>query len=310
MSQTEYELIVIGGGAAGLTAGVYGARSGLKTLVLERGPAGGLISEAPWIENYLGMGTVKGTELIEKFKKHAERYVEIREFEPVSDIEKNGKFVVKTSNREYESSGVILATGTSRKKLRVKGETEFSGRGVSYCAVCDGYFFKGKKVVVVGGGNTAAIDALFLKNVGCEVTMVHRRDTLRAEEAYKKQLEGRINLYLNSTIEEIVGDEVVKGVRIRNTKDGTEKLLETDGVFICIGEVPNIELARKLGVSLDGEGYIKTDKNQRTNVGGVYAAGDVTGGVKQIIVACAEGATAALSAFEDLRTPYWAKKVR
>jgi len=310
VSQTEYELIVIGGGAAGLTAGVYGARSGLKTLVLERGPAGGLISEAPWIENYLGMGTVKGTELIEKFKKHAERYVEIREFEPVSDIEKNGKFVVKTSNREYESSGVILATGTSRKKLRVKGETEFSGRGVSYCAVCDGYFFKGKKVVVVGGGNTAAIDALFLKNVGCEVTMVHRRDILRAEEAYKKQLEGRINLYLNSTIEEIVGDEVVKGVRIRNTKDGTEKLLETDGVFICIGEVPNIELARKLGVSLDGEGYIKTDKNQRTNVGGVYAAGDVTGGVKQIIVACAEGATAALSAFEDLRTPYWAKKVR
>ena len=289
---------------------MYGARSGLKTLVLEKGSAGGLISEAPWIENYLGMGTVKGTELIEKFREHAKRYVEIREFEPVEHIEKNEKFVIKTLNGEYESGGVILATGTSRKKLGVKGETEFSGRGVSYCAVCDGYFFKGKKVVVVGGGNTAAVDALFLKNLGCEVTMIHRRDSLRAEEAYKKQLEGRVNLYLNSIIEEIVGDRAVKGVRIRNTKDGTEKLLETDGVFICIGEAPNTELAKKLMVSLDEKGYIKTDKNQRTNVNGVYAAGDVTGGVKQIIVACAEGAIAALSAFEDLRNPYWAKKAR
>ncbi|HID60652.1 MAG TPA: thioredoxin-disulfide reductase [Hadesarchaea archaeon] len=305
----EYELIVVGGGAAGLSAGMYGARSGLRTLVLDKGSAGGLIAEAPWIENYPGLGTVKGTDLIEKLKSHAEHYVEIRKFEPVEDIKISKEFLIKSSKENYKAKAVVLATGTTRKKLGVKGEEEFVGRGVSYCAVCDGYFFRNKKVAVVGGGDTAAVDALYLKNLGCDVTMIHRRDRLRADDTHRKRLEEKVNFCLNSVVKEIVGDGFVKGIRIRNVKDNTEKLLDADGIFVCIGEVPSNELAEKIGVSLDEEGYIRTDKNQRTNVAGVYAAGDVTGGVKQIVVACAEGAIAALSAFEDLRSPYWVKKV-
>lgn len=302
-----YDLIVIGGGAAGLSAGIYGVRSGLKTLVLDKGPAGGLLTEAPWIENYPGMETIKGMDLIEKLKSHAKQYAEIKEFEPVEDIEVGGNFLVRTTKGEYTSEALIFATGTELRKLGVKGEAEFAGKGVSYCPICDGNIFKGKRVAVVGGGDTAAVDALFLKNLGCRVTMIHRREQLRAEEIHKKRLQGKVNLCLNSVVEEITGDKFVKGIRIRNVKDNTEKTLDVDGIFVCIGNVPNTGLAAKIGVSLDKEGFIETDKKQRTNVGRVYAAGDVTGGVKQVVVACAEGAIAALSAFEDIRNPYWAE---
>lgn len=308
MTRMEYDLIIVGGGPAGLSAGIYGVRSGLKTLVLDKGPAGGLLTEAPWIENYPGMGTVKGMDLIEKLKSHSKRYAELREFEPVEDIEQKGDFLVRTPNGEYTVKAVVLATGTARRKLGVTGEAEFAGKGVSYCPVCDGYFFKGKKVAVVGGGDAAAVDALFLKNLGCDVTIIHRRDQLRAEDIHRKKLEGRVNMCLNSVVEGIVGDKFVKGVMVRDTKENTTRTLDAEGVFVCIGEVPNSALAAKLGVSLDKEGYVVTDKAQRTNVPKVYAAGDVTGGVKQVVVSCAEGAVAALSAFEDIKNPYWARK--
>lgn len=308
MTQMEHDLIAIGGGAAGLSVGIYGVRSGLKSLVLEKGPAGGLLAEAPWIENFPGLGAIRGADLIEKLKTHTKRYVEVREFEPVDDIRAGEGFLVRTPNGEYNAKAIVFATGTARRKLGVKGEAEFAGKGVTYCPVCDGYLFKGKKVAVVGGGDTAAVDALFLKNLGCDVTMIHRRDQLRAEEVHKKRLEGEVELRLNSVVEEIVGDKFVKGVKIRDTKDNKESMLEVEGVFVCIGEVPNSGLAAKLGVSLDKDGYILTDKAQRTNVPRVYAAGDVTGGVKQVVVSCSEGAVAALSAFEDLRDPYWARK--
>lgn len=278
-------------------------------MVLDGGTAGGLLAEAPWIENYPGVETVKGADLIEKLKSHTKRYAEIREFEPVEHIEAKGDFLVQTPQGEYTGKAIILATGCTRRKLGVKGEKEFSGKGVSYCATCDGYFFKGKKVVVVGGGDTAAVNALFLKNLGCDVTLIHRRDQLRADAVHQQRLErGKVNIHLNSVVEEIVGDKVVKGIKIRDIKENAEKLIEVDGVFICVGEEPNNELAKKIGVSLDEEGYIKTDNTQRTNLERVYAAGDVTGGVKQVVVACAEGAIAALSAFEDIKNPYWAKK--
>ncbi len=305
-----HELIIVGGGPAGLSAGIFGARSGLKTLILEKAVAGGLAGEAPLIENYPGLDAIRGMELVKKLKEHAAKYVELREFEPVKDIEVGEDFLVRTEKGEHLTRALILATGTTHRKLGVKGENEFFGRGVSYCATCDGFLFKGKKIAVVGGGNSAAMEAIYLDSVGCDVTLIHRRDKLRAENYLQRNLEEKIDIRLNSVVEGITGDNFVKKVRINNTKENTKKDLEVAGVFVSIGENPNSEFAAKIGISLDEEGYITTDKTQRTNIPRVYAAGDVTGGVKQIVVACSKGAVAALSAFEDLRNPYWVKKVR
>ncbi len=304
-----HELIIVGGGPAGLSAGIYGARRGLKTLILEKAVAGGLAGEAPLVENYPGLDAIRGMELVEKLKAHAAKYVELREFEPVKDIEVGKDFLVRTEKGEYPTRALILATGTTHRKLGVKGENEFFGKGVSYCATCDGFLFKGKKVAVVGGGNSAAMEAIYLDSVGCDVTLIHRRDKLRAEDYLRRNLEGKIDIRLNSVVEEITGNNFVKRVRIHNTKENTKKDLEVAGVFVSIGDDPNSEIAAKIGISLDEEGYIITDKTQRTNIPRIYAAGDVTGGVKQIVVACSKGAVAALSAFEDFRNPYWAKKV-
>lgn len=304
-----HELIIVGGGPAGLSAGIYGTRSGLKTLILEKAVAGGLAGEAPLVENYPGLDAIRGMELVEKLKAHAAKYVELREFEHVKDVEVGKDFLVHTEKGEYPTRALILATGTTHRKLGVKGENEFFGKGVSYCATCDGFLFKSKRVAVVGGGNSAAMDAIYLDSIGCDVTLIHRRDELRAEEYLQKGLAGKVDVRLNSVVEEITGDNFVKGVRVQNTKEKTKKDLEVAGIFMSIGEDPNSELAAKIGISLDEEGYIITDKTQRTNIPRIYAAGDVTGGVKQIVVACSKGAVAALSAFEDIRNPYWAKKV-
>ncbi len=304
-----HELIIVGGGPAGLSAGIYGARNGLKTLILEKAVAGGLAGEAPLVENYPALDAIRGMELVEKLKTHAAKYVELREFEPVKDIEVGKDFLVRTEKGEYPTRALILATGTTHRKLGVKGENEFLGKGVSYCATCDGFLFRGKKVAVVGGGNSAAMDAIYLDSVGCDVTLIHRRDELRVEEYLQKKLASKVDTRLNFVVEEITGDNFVKGILVHNVRKKTKKELELAGVFVSIGEDPNSELATKIGVSLDEEGYIVTDKTQKTNIPRVYAAGDVTGGVKQIVVACSEGAVAALSAFENLRNPYWAKKV-
>ena len=297
-----YELIIVGGGPAGLSAGIYGARSGLKAMIIEKAAAGGLAGEAPLIENYPGFNSIRGMELVEKLKAHAAKYVEIKEFEPVKDIEVRKDFLVRTEKDEYTTKALILATGTTRRKLGAKGENDFFGKGVSYCSTCDGLLFKGKKVAVVGGGNSAATEAIYLDSVGCHVTLIHRRDELRADDYLQRKLKGKIDILLNSVVEEIIGDNFVKGILVHDLKKKTKKELEVAGVFVSVGEDPNTELAAKIGVSLDEKGYIKTDKTQRTNIPGVYAAGDVTGGVKQVVVACSEGAIAALSAFKDLKS--------
>lgn len=304
----SYELIVIGGGPAGLSAGIYGARSGLKTLILEKGVAGGRAGEAPLVENYPGLEAISGMELVEKLKAQAAKYVEIKELEAVENIEVGQNFLVKTDKGEYSAEALIIATGTIHRKLGVKGEAELLGKGVSYCATCDGFLFKGKRVTVVGGGNAAAMYAIHLDSLGCDVTIIHRRGELRADDYLKKKLEGRVDILLNSVVEEILGDNFVEGIRVHDMKENTKKELKVEGVFVSVGEDPNSDLAAKIGVSIDQEGYITTDKTQRTNVPRVYAAGDVTGGVRQIVVACSEGAVAAMSAFEDLKAPYWAKK--
>jgi thioredoxin reductase (NADPH) len=304
----KYDLIIVGAGPAGLSAGIYGVRSGLSTLVLEKAIAGGLVGEAPLIENYPGLGAVKGMDLVKKLKEHASKYVDIKEFEPVKEIKIGRDIQVGTEKGEYLTKAVIIATGTTYRKLGVRGEEKFFGKGVSYCAVCDGFLFKGKKVAVVGGGNTAVMDAIHLDSLGCDVTLIHRRDKLRAEEYIQKRLSGKVKLCLNSEVKEIVGNGSVKRIRVWDTKKKSEKELEVAAVFLSIGWIPNNMLATKIGVRIDEGGYVLTDKTQRTNVPRVYVAGDVTGGVKQMVVACSEGAIAALSAFEDIKSPYWVKK--
>jgi len=293
-------LIVVGAGPAGMTAGMYGVRSGLKTLVLEKGISGGLSNEAPEIENYPGFDRVGGMELASKIKEHVSRYVEIRELEKVEAIEESSnELVVTTDKGSYRTRAVIMSTGTRHRRLGVKGESEFAGKGVSYCATCDGFFFKNKPVAVVGGGDSAVREALYLQKLGCRVTLIHRRDELRAERYLQRKLEDAgVTIRWNSVVKEIKGDKVVKSVVLDS--NGVESELSIAGLFVSIGEEPNSELAAKMGVALDANGYIITDKSQRTNLKRVYAAGDVTGGVRQVVVACAEGAIAALSAYNDL----------
>ena len=295
-----YDLAVIGAGPAGLTAGIYAARSGLSTFILERATAGGLANDAWSIENYPGFDSIEGMELMDQMKTHALKYVNILP-EEVKKIEIDKNMVLYTNENSYKSDAVILATGSFHKKLSIPGEAEFIGRGVSYCAACDGFFFKGRKILVVGGGNTAATEAIYLQDIGCDVTLVHRRDKLRAEKSLQKRLiSSGVKIIWNSVLEEIRGKTLVKSVLIHDLREDVFHELDFEGVFVLIGESPNNTLANAVGVKLDKQGYIITDKKQRTNLPRIYAAGDVTGGVRQIVVACAEGAIAALSAYEDL----------
>lgn len=308
----EYDIIIIGAGPAGLTAGMYAGRQNSKTLVIDKGLAGGLGLEVPMMQNYPGFDLISGMELIQKMKSQSENYCEIMENETIQSIDKvEGGFLLKTKTspllmseesdeiKEFKAKSIILATGASHKHLNVPGEEEFLGRGVAYCATCDGMFFVDKDVLMVGGGNSAAQEALYLKNLGCNVKLVHRRDELRCEHHLQKALEEKgIEVLWNSTVEEIKGEMMVDSVRLMG--DGKEEDYKTDAVFVAIGDDPSNDLAKELGVELDENGFIITDKNQATNVEHVYSAGDITGGVKQWIVACGEGAVAAISAYNDL----------
>ncbi len=296
----EKELIVVGAGPAGMTAGMYAVRSGLDSLVIEKGICGGLSNEAPEIENYPGLDRVNGMELASKIKEHVTKYVEIRELERVDRIEAKAEgFEVTTDKESYHTKAIVMCTGTRHRRLGIKGELEFLGKGVSYCATCDGFFFRNRNVAVVGGGDSAVRTALYLRSLGCQVTLIHRRDALRAERYLHKKLdEAGVNIRWNSVVKELKGDKVLKSVVI-DTR-GIEDELPVNGLFVAIGEDPNSELAAGIGVNLDEKKYIITDKSQRTNIKRVYAAGDVTGGVRQVVVACAEGAVAALSAYDDL----------
>lgn len=305
MTDMDYELAVIGAGCAGYSAGIYAGRSGIKTVIFDEGMGGGLSNEAPMIENYPGFNSISGIELMEKMKGQAEKYVDLHFNEEVKKLEKDGeKIKIETSKGNYTAGVIIICTGTEHRRLEVKNEEKLRGRGVSYCATCDGFFFKNKKVVVVGGGSGALIEALYLHQIGCEVSLIHRRDRLRAEETLKREAKKGIDIILNSIIEEIVGKEKVDGIKIKNARNNETSILKVDGIFVSIGEIPKTGLAEQLGVSMDERGYIITDDKQRTNVKRVYAAGDVTGGIRQIVTACAEGATAALASMEVLGKKY------
>ncbi|PDM26229.1 thioredoxin-disulfide reductase [Candidatus Bathyarchaeota archaeon B24-2] len=312
MNPKEWELVIVGGGAAGLTAGIYGARSGLKTLILEEKVPGGALTEVPMIENYPGFPEgISGMELASKLVKQAERMgVEIHELEAVNRLDLNSaEKTVYTDKTAYTASAVILALGSTHKTLGVPGEEELRGRGVSYCAVCDGAFFRGKRVLVVGGGNSAAVSALYLSNLASEVWLVHRRDRLRAEEALVRNIRSRgVKILWNTVVKEIKGKHQVESVVLLDNKTGKPSELKVDGVFIQVGEKPNSEIARRAGVNVDEEGYIIVDNRQRTNIPGVYAAGDVTTcPVKQIGTAVGQAIIAATEAFGYIRRPYYYK---
>jgi thioredoxin reductase (NADPH) len=306
------DVIIIGGGAAGLTAGVYGVRSGLKTLILEEKMAGGATADAPLIENYPGFSSISGRELTNKMVEQCKKLgVDINELERVVTLQVNGqKRVVKTNKSSYRSQAVIIASGCHYRKLGVCGEEKFRGRGVSYCAVCDGHFFKNKHVLVVGGGNSAAASALFLSNLASKVSLVHRRGQLRAEEAFVYDLrEKKVEFLWNTELKRIEGDAAVERVILINNKTGNVKEIEVDGIFVQVGETPNSQFAKKAGVNVDTKGYIIVDRRQRTNIEGVYAAGDVTNSpLKQVATAIGGGAMAATEAFGYIKRPYYYKR--
>lgn len=301
-SVEEYDLIIVGGGPAGLTAGIYAGRQGMKTIILEMMTGAGSGYMVPLMENYPGFDLISGKDLLEKMRKQTEKRVPMENMEEVKEIVKNDldHISVKTSKGEYKTKSVIISTGSRHRRLKVPGEIDFIGRGVCYCATCDGPLYPDKDVVVIGGGNAAVQEAIYLKSLGCKVTIIHRRNQLRAEEYLQEKLEeNNIPVIWDSVVEKINGDMVVDSVTLSNVKTGEKTDLSVDGIFIAVGEEPLSKVAQNAGVEVDDQGYIKTDKFQKTNIPGLYAAGDITGGIKQWVVACAEGAVAAISAHND-----------
>ena len=300
------DVVIVGGGPAGLTAGIYTVRSGLNTAVIERDVLGGQVALTPVVENYPGFAQVGGKTLVDIMVNHALQYVQIYQGEEVLDIIPGDPIDVHTTRRTFHTKTVLLATGASHRHLGVPGEKRLSGRGVSYCATCDGPLFKGRKVIMVGGGNSAVTEALYLRHMGADVSLVHRRDALRAQDVLANQLESNgIPVLWNTEVKEILGEERVQKVVLFNNKTGKTSELSVEGVFIAVGYAPAVALANKFGVALTKEGYIKHDSMHRTNIPGIYSAGDVEGGYKQIVTATGQGAAAAMSIFEDLINPYW-----
>lgn len=307
--EVEADLVIVGGGPAGLTAGIYGARSGLRAVIIEKGALGGQVATTPVVENYPGITQVGGKTLVDLMVTHALEYTKIFQGEEVMDIQTGEPMIVKTNRRRFLAKAVLLATGAVYKHLDVPGEARLSGHGVSYCSTCDGPLFKGKKVIIVGGGNSAVTEGLNLHNIGVKVTLVHRRDALRAQEHLtKSMLANNISVLFNSEVKEIRGKDRVQEVLLYNNRTKKTTTMPVDGVFIAVGYAPSVDLARKIGVDLTPEGYIKQEERHRTNIPGIYAAGDVEGGYKQIVTATGQGAEAAMAIFEDLVHPYWKTK--
>ncbi len=309
----ETDLIIVGAGPAGLTAAIYAGRAGLRTIVLEKENIGGQVTITPIVENYPGYTKIAGKALIDMMAQQASRYAEIHLSEDIKEIKRDDdRYIVKTGWAEYITKGIIIATGARSRKLNIPGEERLRAKGVSYCAVCDGYLFKdGKKVFVVGGGNTAVTEALYLHGLGANVTLIHRRGELRAEKSLQDSLfKAGIPVLWNCEVKEIRGDKFVTAIRVEDKNTGLSKEMPAEGVFIAIGYEPNNEIAKMLGLKLNEEGYIMVDGKQRTSMPMVYAAGDITGGVKQIVVAVGQASIAALTAFEDIANPYWKEATR
>ncbi len=294
-----YDILILGGGPAGLTAALYAKRAGVSVLVLEKTIYGGQVINTPTVENYPGIQSITGVDLAMALHDQVSGLgVEVRMEEPVSCRLDADPKVVTTAKESYEARTVIIANGVKRRQLGCPGEERLAGRGVSYCATCDGAFFKGLETAIVGGGNTALEDALFLANNCAKVHLIHRRDAFRGSAILAEAVTKRENIVIHydTVVEEILGEDKVSGLRLRNVGTGAEETLPAAGVFVAIGLVPDNALFEGQ-VELDGAGYIKAGEDCRTSQPGVYAAGDTrTKSVRQIVTAAADGAVAALGA--------------
>ena len=302
MSEADlHDVVIVGGGPGGLSAGIYAMRAALKTILIEKGAAGGQVAMSEAVENYPGFEHITGYELSQKFLQHAQSYgMEIVQEEVVA-VEPGLDFhTVRLANRNIlKTHTVILATGGSPRKLDIPGEDEYYGKGVSYCGVCDGFFFREKTVVVVGGGDTAAEEALYLAKLAKHVYLVHRRDALRASMILQQRVkdECKIEILWNNIVTEIkANDEGVNAVDLQDTQSGEKRELATDGVFVFVGFIPNNQLV-PAGIKMNADGYVVTNDKCETNMPGIYVIGDLREKyAKQIVVAAADGCTAALVA--------------
>ena len=304
MDNRIYDMIVVGGGPGGYTAALYAARAGLDVAVLEKLSAGGQMAMSQQIDNYPGFEEgIDGFTLAEKMQAQAERFGAVTEYAEVSkiDLTSNPK-VIESSEGTFYGKTVVISTGATNRELGVENEQELVGRGVAYCAACDGMFFKDMDVVIVGGGNSAVADALVLSRIAKKVTMVHRRDTLRATLVYHNQLMNTENIEIrwNSAVSELLYDDELTGVVLKNVNTGEESLVACQGLFISVGRIPATELVRGQ-LELDSSGYIVADETTRTNIPGVYAVGDVRSKhLRQVVTAVADGAMAVHMAEEYL----------
>ncbi len=301
-----YDLIILGAGPTGMAASIYASRYKISHLVIGN-IFGGSLFKAHKIENWPGEKSISGSDLVMKFYEHAKSLgAEIMEEEVVEISKGNGAFIAKTNlNKTYQSKAILIALGTKHRKLNVPGEEEFLGKGVSYCAVCDGAFFKGKIVAVIGGSNSAAMAAEMLSEYTEKTYLIYRKEIMRCEPVILERLEKnpKIEIIYNTNVAKVAGDKKVELIEIDNKYNGSDKI-KLDGLFIEVGSVPFVDLAKKLGVEIDKSGCITIEANGATNVEGIYAAGDITNGsngLRQIVTAVSEGAIAATSIYGYLK---------
>jgi len=299
------DIAIIGAGPAGMTAAIYALRKNLNIRLLEKKMAGGYTADSVLIENYPGIKEIKGIELAMKIQDHlssiggtAEEGLEIIKAE-----KKGNGFVLDLNNgKQIESKAVIIASGTTHKTLNVPGAEKLEGKGIHYCATCDGPLYKNQEVCVVGGGNSGLTNALFLADICKKVYLFEFGESIRADEVYHEKLkESGVEVVTEAEVFEVIGEEKVSGVKYRDRKSGEEKEVELKAIFVYVGLIPNSQLAKELGCDISENGFVNVNQWMKTNVSGVFAAGDITGGFAQTIVACGQGAVASESAYRFIK---------
>jgi thioredoxin reductase (NADPH) len=308
----KFDLVIIGGGPAGLTAAIYGGRMGLTAAVFENKGFGGLAGTAPKIENYPGFISINGLELTEKMREQAENWGATLFYDEVSAIDPK-EMTISTYGKDIKTKAIIIATGSKHLSLGLPNEFKLVGNGISYCATCDGPLFRDQEVAAVGGGNAAGLEVIYLSNVAKKVYLIHRRHCMRAEACIADEvdsLENVVPLY-NCVIEEAIAkNDKLGALKVKNIETGETSNIDVKALFIAIGVEPQSELARKAGIELDDDNCIKVNKNQETNFPGIYAAGDVTGGIRQVTTAVGEATTAAMNAYLYIKQGWYGEGVR
>jgi thioredoxin reductase (NADPH) len=306
-NENEFDLVIIGGGPAGLTAAIYGGRMGLKTALYEGKSFGGLAGTTPKIENYPGFMSINGFQLTEKMREQAEKWGTTFFYNDVSTI--NPKNMTITSyGKEVKAKAIIIATGSEHMRLGLSNEYELAGNGISYCATCDGPLFRDQVVATVGGGNAAGLEVIYLSGVAKKVYLIHRRHCMRAEACIVDEVDSLPNVepMYNCTIEEaITKDGKLGELKIKNLETGEISNIDVNALFIAIGVKPESNLAKEAGIELDEDDFIKVNRNQETSFPGIYAAGDVTGGIRQVTTATGEGTTAAMNAYLHIKQGWY-----